>query len=165
MNKATRMLVTTSMAIVAGATMGVGQASASAKTPQAPVAAEQSAQQAGNWGGDRVVGYFRSPRFCIQNGRLGEFRGRWDDFRCVYQRRGFNAGYFALVVSWDRGSSWNDFGHNNGWNDDRGHHHGWNDNRWNDNRGNDGRWDNNWNNNRGNDDRRHNRDRRSSHHS
>ena len=128
MNKATRLLVTTGMAIVAGATMGVGAASASPKTPDAP-AAVQAAKPGPGWNNDRVVGYYGSPRFCNFFGQRGENRNRWDDYRCIYQRRGPHHGQFALLVSWDhRGNDWNDHrGNDNRGNDDRGN--GWNDHK------------------------------------
>jgi hypothetical protein len=97
MNKATRFLAMTGMALAAAVTMGAGPASAATKAP-AP------------FGHDRTVGYFRSPMACEHAGRVGELRDKWDDHNCDRVRFGFHRGEWALSVSWGHGP----FGHDHG---------------------------------------------------
>jgi len=119
MNKATRVLVMSGMALFAGATMGAGSASASPKSPDAPAPTVQAAKTVHGWDNDRVVGYYYNRGICFRIGHLGEIRNRWDDFSCDYQRRGFHRGQFELSVSQDRrGGDWND--RNRGHDRDRG---------------------------------------------
>jgi hypothetical protein len=98
MNKATRILVMTGMALVAGATVGAGPASASTATPAAPSTTTKAAAKA-DW--DRTVGYFRNPTACRIAGAIGERRGQWDDSYCVRVGGGFRRGLWALQVSYD----------------------------------------------------------------
>lgn len=105
MNKATRVLTMTGMALAAGLTMGAGPASAA------------SAATAPGWHHDRVVGYFRSPIACERVGRIGELRDRWDNHDCYRVRFGFHRGQWQLTASWGHGP----FGHDHG---PIGHGHG-----------------------------------------
>jgi len=97
MNKLTRVLAMTGMALVAGATIGAGPASA------APAGAPSTPQSADHWspGHERVVNYYRSRMDCNRAGHLGEMRNRWDSHDCRQVRGGFRRGWWALVVSWD----------------------------------------------------------------
>jgi hypothetical protein len=102
MNKATRMLVMTGMAIAAGVTFSAGPASAASATPASPDS-KAATQSAKDWGHDRsrIVGVYRDPFTCNRIGRIGEFHHRWDDYRCFRVPGGFH-GKWALRVSWDR---------------------------------------------------------------
>ena len=109
MNKVTRMLAITGMALAAGATIGAGPASAATSTAStASSASTASAGFASHQGADRrvqshsrVVGYFRGPISCNKAGRIGEWRDRWDDYTCYRVRWGFKRGWWALSVSQD----------------------------------------------------------------
>ncbi|MET0419499.1 MAG: hypothetical protein ABW022_26085 [Actinoplanes sp.] len=112
MNKATRMLAVTGLALVAGVTMGAGPASAAPSASGTTSATTVSVQGVDKKmkSRDRVVGYYRTKTACWKVGRLGEIRDRWDDFECDRVNRGFRRGWYALEAQWDvRGS---------------GHHHG-----------------------------------------
>lgn len=98
MNKATRLLAMTGMALVAGVTMGAGSASAATKTP------------APGPGHEKVVGYYRSPLACERAGRIGEIRDKWESHDCTRVRFGFHRGLWKLSVSWGHGP----FGHGHG---------------------------------------------------
>src|SRR3954447_18848177 len=114
MNKATRMLVMTGMAILAGVTFSAGPAMASSATP-APTENKAATQTTKDWGpgfgpaGSRVVGYFSNPFTCNQVGRSGVWRHRWDYYNCYPVPFGFR-GNWALRVTWHRfgfpGSGW-----------------------------------------------------------
>jgi hypothetical protein len=112
MSKATRMLAMAGMAIVAGATMAVGPAVAASAAPQGSTVTTQSVQEQSKASRDRVVGIYRSRRVCEWEGRRGEFRDRWDWYRCEPVRWG----RWALRVGW----RWN----GGGWNNGGGDHHG-----------------------------------------
>jgi len=103
MNKATRMLVMTGMAIVAGATFSAGPASAASASP-APNPSKAATQSTKDWGHDRsrIVGFYSNPFICNRVGRIGEWRNRWDDYNCFRVPFGFHRGDWALRVSWDR---------------------------------------------------------------
>jgi hypothetical protein len=125
MNKLTQALAMTGMAVVAGAMMGAGSASA------APAGAASSTQSAdhGRPGHDRVVGYFRNAMTCHKAGRIGELRHRWDDHDCNRVRFGVKHGWWALSVSTDdHGHGHNNNGgnnnNNNGSNNGNDHHGG-----------------------------------------
>jgi hypothetical protein len=87
MNKATRLLAMTGMAVVAGLTMGAGPASASTTT-----AAKASSH-------DHVEGYFNSRTQCERSGRIGEMRNRWDSHDCDLIHFGRHRGDWQLSVS------------------------------------------------------------------
>jgi hypothetical protein len=108
MNKATRMLVMTGMAIAAGVTFSAGPASAASATPASPDS-KAATQSAKDWGHDRsrIIGYYSNPFVCHRIGNFGERRGRWDDHTCFRVPFGFHRGDWALRVSWDRhGGFW-----------------------------------------------------------
>ena len=113
MNKATRFLTMTGMGLLAGVTFGMGPAQAADAAPSTEKAATQSTQVKKHWDRDRdrVVGYYRSLRACELAGRIGERFGRWDDYDCDFQRRGFHRGTFALEVERDWRGGWNRPGH------------------------------------------------------
>ncbi|MBM2617868.1 hypothetical protein JIG36_20125 [Actinoplanes sp. LDG1-06] len=115
----TRILMTAGLGLLAGAAFGVGPAQAADASSAAAAKSQPSrtAQADQHRGRDVVVGYYRSYRACELAGRIGERFGRWNDYDCDYQRRGFKRGLFALEV--ERGWGWNDRGHN------RGHNRGW----------------------------------------
>jgi hypothetical protein len=98
MNKATRLLAMTGMALAAAVTMGAGPASASTKAP-APGPHR-----------DKVVGYFHSAGACERAGRVGELRDKWDSHDCNHLRFGFHRGTWELSASWGHGP----FGHGHG---------------------------------------------------
>ena len=108
MNKAMRFLTMTGMGVLAGVAFGVGPAQAADATAATAGRSGQSTQVK-HWDRDEVVGYYRSLRACELAGRIGERFGRWDDYDCDFQRRGFHRGYFALEV--ERGWGWNRPGH------------------------------------------------------
>jgi hypothetical protein len=117
MNKATRLLAMTGMALAAAVTMGAGPASAATKAP-APGPHR-----------DKVVGYFHSAGACQRAGRIGELRDRWDSHDCGRVHFGFHRGMWELTASWGHGP----FGHDHGGfpmpgpfghDDDHGHDHG-----------------------------------------
>ena len=123
MNKAMRFLTMTGMGMLAGVTFGMGPAQAADTTGSTAGRTGQSTQ-AKHWDRDEVVvGYYRSLRACELAGRIGERFGRWDDYDCDYQRRGFHRGVFALEVErdwrWDRGHGHRPWGHGGF----GGHHH------------------------------------------
>jgi hypothetical protein len=98
MNKATRLLAMTGMALAAAVTMGAGPASAATKAP-APGPHR-----------DKVVGYFRTSGMCERAGNVGELRNKWDDHNCDRVRFGFHRGMWELTASWGHGP----FGHGHG---------------------------------------------------
>lgn len=98
MNKATRFLAMTGMAVVAGVTMGAGPASAATTTAAKPVSH------------DRIEGYYRSHLQCERAGRFGELRRRWERHDCNLVRFGRHRGHWQLEVSYRRGP----FGHQGG---------------------------------------------------
>ena len=112
MNKATRLLAMTGMALVAGVTMGAGPASAATKAP------------APGPGHDKVVGYFHSPGACERAGRVGELRDKWNDHDCNRVRFGFHRGQWELSVSWGHGPFGGGHGHGNGGGHGHGNGHG-----------------------------------------
>jgi hypothetical protein len=103
MNKATRMLVMTGMAIVAGVTFSAGPAAAASASP-APAAPKAGTQSTKDWGHDRsrIVGFYSNPFTCHRIGNFGERQGRWDDHACIRIPFGFHRGDWALKVYWDR---------------------------------------------------------------
>jgi hypothetical protein len=106
MNKVTRTLAMTGIAMAAGLTVGVGPASASpaGPAPSAPTADHKFKK-------DKLVGFYRSPRACVQAGELGERRHKWDDYDCDRVQRGVRRGWFSLTASWDqRGGPWGHHG-------------------------------------------------------
>jgi hypothetical protein len=112
MNKATRLLAMTGMAVAAGLTMGAGPASAATTTAvKAP-------------SHDRIEGYFHSRLQCERVGHFGELRNKWDDHDCSPVRFGRHRGDWQLEVSWHRGPFGHDRGHDHDHDHGHGHDHG-----------------------------------------
>ncbi|MCU7722803.1 hypothetical protein ODJ79_03670 [Actinoplanes sp. KI2] len=112
MNKATRMLVMTGMAVVAAATFSAGPAMADTAAPaptqhKVTTQSQTTTENTKNWGpgwgpgGSRVVGYFSNPFTCNQVGRNGIWTHRWDYYNCYPVPFGFG-GNWALRVTWHR---------------------------------------------------------------
>jgi hypothetical protein len=116
----TRVLAMTGMALVAGATVGAGPASAAPAGTATTTHAAQGAQGADHWspGHDRVVNYYRNPFSCNRAGRVGELRDSWDSHDCSRVRGGLRRGWWALTVSWDNHGHGHD---QHGQNDQHGH--------------------------------------------
>ena len=87
MNKISKALVMTGMALVAGATMSAGPAFAASAAPAAPQSATVKAPAHA-----QVVGFYRSVFACHAAGQQGERRDRWADHSCVQVRTGFRRG-------------------------------------------------------------------------
>jgi hypothetical protein len=134
MNKATRALVMTGMAAVAGATMGSAAAQAAPAKP-APIGVTVSVKALAPFRYE-TVGYYRSAGACFHAGRYGESRGWWNSYRCVRISAGPYRSGWALTVDrnyfgggghggdWNTWNSWNDQNCNDGdWDNGRGH--GW----------------------------------------
>jgi hypothetical protein len=106
MNKLTRVLAMTGMALAATATIAAGAGSAAQAAPAASAKpqADASASQSSDRFGDRtrVIGYYRNAITCHRIGNLGEWRNRWDDHDCYRVRVGFHRGAWVLVAKWDR---------------------------------------------------------------
>ncbi|WP_229069965.1 hypothetical protein [Actinoplanes sp. DH11] len=110
MNKLTRTLVMTGVAVATGATMAAGPATASTTSTARPAAPQQAesgkstAQKQDHRGRDRIIDTFRSPRTCHKVGRMGVWQDRWERYRC-FPVRSFHRGGWALKVyyGWDGG--------------------------------------------------------------
>ena len=107
MNKATRTLAVTGMALIAGLTLGVGPAAAASSTTTTAATTKQATHQA-----DRGRLY-PSLRQCLWAGRIGERRGRWDSYDCNRVRWGSYRGWWELDVEWDH-DGWPGGGHHGG---------------------------------------------------
>jgi hypothetical protein len=141
MNKVTRMLAMTGMAIAATATIGAGAASSAQAAPAKPSADASASKKADFGNRTRVIGYYRNLITCHRIGNLGEWRHRWDDHECYRVRGNFHRGAWVLVAEWDRrgfhgGNDWNN-GRDNGFDgrgngfDDRGNGFDGRGNDWN----------------------------------
>lgn len=132
MNKATRALVMTGMAAVAGATMSATAASVASAAPATPASASTTAKvNAPASFRFQTVGYYRSARACFAAGHFGDSRGWWDSFRCVRIWAGPYRSGWALTVDRDyfgggHGREWNSW---NSWNDGRYGHGDWDNGR------------------------------------
>ncbi|MDY7089686.1 MAG: hypothetical protein SYR96_31850 [Actinomycetota bacterium] len=101
MNKVTRMLTMTGIALGVGLTMGVGPASATPSAPAGTGHATQAQAKAPKFKTkERVVGYYRTKQACNRAGKIGEFRKKWNDFDCDRVRRGPKRGWVALEAKW-----------------------------------------------------------------
>ncbi|MCO8273599.1 hypothetical protein M1L60_23680 [Actinoplanes sp. TRM 88003] len=119
MNKVTRILTTAGLGLLAGVAFGTGPVQAADTAAPSAAKSQTGATQADRFRDrDAVVGYYRSYRACDLAGRIGERFGRWDDYDCDFQRRGFHRGQFALEV--ERNWGWGRPGHHRF--DDRGDH-------------------------------------------
>jgi hypothetical protein len=136
MNKVTRTLVMTGMAIAASAAIGVGPASAASAAPSSPSVSPSASQDAKFKDKSKVIDYYRSVFACHKVGNIGEWRNRWDDHRCVRVRFGFHRGWYALIARWEHhrhnwgggDSNWgNDNGGNSNWGDGDGGNSNWGD--------------------------------------
>jgi hypothetical protein len=110
MNKATRTLAMTGLALTAGAAFAGTPAMASPATPAGPAASAAVGAKAQTPRRDRVVGFYRTLRACDLVGRRGEFRDRWDDYDCTRVRVGMRRGSWALLAHWGGHRS-----HGGGW--------------------------------------------------
>jgi hypothetical protein len=145
MKRTTRLLAMGGLGLGAALVIGAGPAQAAGATAQ-PAGHGASVQTRTDWNDDDsdVVGYFRTRLGCERVGRLGEHRGRWDDYDCSRVRFGFNRGSWVLEVdsddwngNWDDDNwyggwydSWHGGDFNGGWNHD-GWHHSWGGQHWN----------------------------------
>ena len=125
MNKVTRMLAMTGMALAASATIAAGAGTAAQAAPAKPTADTAASQSSDRFGDrTRVIGYYRTAGACHRAGNVGEWRDRWDDHDCYRVRTAFHRGTWVLVAKWDRhggpGGHWNHGkpgfpGHGPGW--------------------------------------------------
>jgi len=123
MNKATRTLAMTGMALITGATLGTVPAAASTSTTQGTGASTQGAQQQAASPRHRIHDYYRTYRQCRWAGARGEYRHWWDDYDCYRVRWGRWRDWYALDVRWDRNHNNNNNNNNNDNNDHNGDHH------------------------------------------
>ncbi|BAL89073.1 hypothetical protein AMIS_38530 [Actinoplanes missouriensis 431] len=107
MNKLTRALVVTGVAVATGATMAASPAAASpssgtSASGSSAQVSKPAAQQQEHRRRDRIYDYYRSPRTCHRVGRAGVWQERWDRYRCI-PVGGFHRGGWALKVyfGWD----------------------------------------------------------------
>ncbi len=114
MNRIVQGIAFAGAGLAAGVAMGVGPAQAATTTAHSSIQATTTQAQP-RWNDDDVVGYYGTLRRCERVGRIGEWRGRWDDYDCYRVRWGHHRGAWALEV---------DYGHD--WDDDD---HGWSINR------------------------------------
>ncbi|MEV4343179.1 hypothetical protein AB0J83_01675 [Actinoplanes sp. NPDC049596] len=100
MNKVTRKITMTGVALAAGLTMGVAPA---AVALAGPAQGATTASASDHWSprGDRLVGYYRTQSTCNKVGRIGQFQHKWNRFDCDRVQRGFKRGWVALKVSKD----------------------------------------------------------------
>ncbi|GIE78224.1 hypothetical protein Aph02nite_41740 [Actinoplanes philippinensis] len=99
MNKMTRALVMTGVAVTAGVTVAAGPATASSAPGARPAATQQKDHQRR----DRIYGFYNSPQTCHRIGRIGQWKNRWERYSCFKVYRGFHSGDWALKVyyGWD----------------------------------------------------------------
>ncbi|GIF00575.1 hypothetical protein [Paractinoplanes rishiriensis] len=104
MNKVTRFIAMTGLAFAASTTIGIGAASAANAAPATPSAESKTAAASKDrFGRDRVIGVYRSRITCHRIGNAGEWRNRWDDYRCVPVRVGFHRTAWKLIAEYNRG--------------------------------------------------------------
>jgi hypothetical protein len=104
MNRIAQKFAFAGIGLAAGVAIGTGPAQAAASTNHATT--QGTAVQAKARWNDDVVGYFGSLRRCERVGRIGEWRGRWDDYDCRRVYWGIHRGAWALEVDdndWDDG--------------------------------------------------------------
>jgi hypothetical protein len=103
MNKVTRMVAMTGMALAATATMAAGAGTAAQAAPAKPQADATASHSSDRFGDrTRVIGYYRNPVACHRAGNAGEWRHRWDGHECSRVRIGLHRGAWVLVAKWDR---------------------------------------------------------------
>jgi hypothetical protein len=100
MNKVTRKITMTGVALAAGLTMGFAPAAAAFAAPAQGGATAQASDHRSPRG-DRLVGYYRSQRDCVKVGRIGQMRDKWDRFDCDRIQRGPKRGWVALTAKWN----------------------------------------------------------------
>ncbi|MFC4070935.1 hypothetical protein [Actinoplanes subglobosus] len=128
MNKMTRAIAMTGVAVAAGVTVAAGPAAASPGTTAAPAvysAAVASAKPAAPpkqsfQRRDRIFGFYNSPRTCHKIGRIGQWKNQWQRYSCFKVYRGFHSGDWALKVYY----GWNYNHGNKHWNSGKGNHGG-----------------------------------------
>lgn len=98
-NKVMRGFVMSGLAVAAGLAVGAGPAAASSAAPSASSASSASSSEAKAPAKmrSRILGFYRSPGACHQDGRRGEFRRQWTGHDCIPTRQGFRRGW-ALKV-------------------------------------------------------------------
>jgi len=108
MNGITRLLAITGIGLAAGVSVGAGPAQAATGAGQHGThrAAAQATERFTD--DNDIAGYFDSPVRCDRVGRIGELRGRWEDYDCYRVRFGFHRGDWALEVSY--GDDWGGHG-------------------------------------------------------
>lgn len=97
MNKVTRSLAITGIAVTAGLSLAVSPASAAPAGPRPPAPAADHRVQIKK---TAFKGFHRTGRDCVRIGRIGQIRGQWHNFDCDRVNRGFKRGWYALNVSW-----------------------------------------------------------------
>jgi hypothetical protein len=104
MNKMTRALAMTGVAVATGVTVAAGPAAAVSTTTAPPAATQKQDFQRR----DRIFGFYNSPRTCHRIGRIGQWKNQWQRYSCFKVYRGFHTGEWALKVYY--GWNWNDSG-------------------------------------------------------
>src|SRR4051812_49229016 len=109
MNRATRVLLMSGVAVAAGMAFSVPAMAATPSTGTTGTAVQATPRH--SWTED----YSRSPSRCGFDGRRGVWSGDWDHFSCVYVSHGRHRGMWALVVSqsWHGGGHWHGGGNGN----------------------------------------------------
>jgi hypothetical protein len=129
MNRVTRALAVSGVAVAAGLTMAAGPALGSPSAPAAPVAVSPADQPGATTQvvrqpkfRERIHDYYRSPRTCHRVGRAGVWQERWVRYQCFQVWRGFHRGDWALKVYYGWNFKHRDFhdGHDNSHHGDRG---------------------------------------------
>jgi hypothetical protein len=103
----------TGMAVVFGATLGIGPATASTSVTTAAASSTQGAQDQSVAPRHRIHDYYRSYWQCRRAGERGEDRRWWDDYDCYRVHWGRWRGWWALDVRWDRDRDHNNNNNNN----------------------------------------------------
>ncbi|GIF15508.1 hypothetical protein [Actinoplanes teichomyceticus] len=107
MNKAQRFLALAGMGVAAGAMIGVSPVQA-APAGASSASGGGAATRVSDWGGDAVVGYYRTEWACERAGWTGRRYGAWDAYDCNPVRYGWRGWVFQLVVQEDDWE-WNDW--------------------------------------------------------
>jgi hypothetical protein len=141
MNRITRRLAIAGLGLGTALVMGAAPAQAAGTTTTttaATTSGASSSHSVNDWNDDDVVGYFRTLRGCDLVGRIGEARGRWDDYDCS------RVGFGSYRRAWELSVSTDDW--NGGWDNDnwyRGCYPNWHGGDWNNN-WHSGGWGDNW---------------------
>ena len=97
MNRATRVLLMSGLAVAAGAAFGSAPALAAPASTSGTGATVQSAPRR-TW----VQNHYRTYNQCRTAGRIGEFAGRWNWYDCDFVTHGRFRGSWELTVGWTR---------------------------------------------------------------